>query len=103
MWPSPEYIDRWKFDSNTFIKTINFKQNGAINGIQISLSNGIKSPLFQAQAGEDLPLQTVDSENLSERTKKLSVYMSGDEKYMFGMKLLDDTDKVLFNINKISN
>ena len=46
MWPAVEYIDTWKFDSKTCLKTIGFKQDEAMKGVQVSLTNGCKSPLF---------------------------------------------------------
>ena len=45
-----------------------------------------------------MALQTLESEDISERTRRVSTYVSNDEKCIYGLQLRSN-DKVLFNQN----
>ena len=68
-----------------------------MKGIQISLTNGSKSPVFQTPDGERLQMMTVESEDITYRIRKVSSYISNDDKYIYGIKLCGEDGKILFN------
>ena len=44
-------------------------------------------------------MMTVENEDVTEPARKVSSYISADDKLIYGIKLLSEDDRVLFNQN----
>ena len=101
-WPKQEELEQIPNLESLKLNSISFKQGKALKGIKLGFTDGIESPLFEAEKGSSLlDLQTAKIDT----TKKISriallVTKSKTKHMIWGIKLYgENEDEILVHLN----
>ena len=100
-WPQLPEVEYWDLSKKIKLTKIHYKHmhdNKSLGALRFEFSNEMQSPPFEAPGVRHMCWHTIDIDQ-TKRIKKVSMYVENYSGNLNKLKLIDNDDKEMCNVN----